>query len=858
MNLTAKTNLIAFFVALARQHSVDLTKRIGGIISRSPLVNWAHELPIHAKGWQGKQEPFSDSNNSNSNARPYCLFLLLAALPANAEDYKWNTTYSGTLPAFYPTAAAACEKWLAVLQSNDSCINSTPCCSNSYYYTAVAGCPVGQVDPSNPDRFFCGATANVNVRDTGGIPRTTCTSYVGINPYCVTTSRQGNGCSDPRKPLNPATGSCETLPKNPIDCPAPSTPNPVNTTTGNKHIDFVDVAAEGNSPIKFSRHYNSSPTYYHPNVFGTPGRKRNPIGQYWYHNYHYGLTVLASEVMLTRNTGQTFAFKSAPNAWQPDSDINYRLQETLSGTTRIGWKVTTPDDSVETYNATGDLLEILNRNGIKQTLTYSNCTAISPNCPVATPYPGAPIDGLLVKVTDNFGNKLSFTYSSTGKLATMSDLIGNNTRYDYDASGNLKTVIYPDDTPAVLTDNPKKTYVYGSDTGETVNTAGVLQPNALTGIIDENGVRYATYQYDANGKAISTEHVGSVEKYSLAYAVDGSTAVTDPLSAIRTTHFTTVLGVIKPTGTDQPGGSGCSAASSAVTYDGNGNVASKTDFNGHKACYAYDLARNLETVRVEGLDSGADCAASLSADSLPLPARKVMTEWHPTFRLPTKVTEPGLETAYAYDSKGNTTHKGLKDLITNKVRAWDTTYTYSATGILVQKAEDGPRIDVNDEVTSDYYPEDAACTGGHFGCRGRLKQVTDALGHATKINRYSANGQPEVTVDPNGLATTLAYDARQRLISMDVGGETTTYTYDPAGLLTKATQPNGAYLAYTYDNAHRLVKVKDQLGNTRTYTLDNMGNRLKEDLTDPNGQLARSQTRVYDALSRLQNLILPQ
>jgi YD repeat-containing protein len=105
---------------------------------------------------------------------------------------------------------------------------------------------------------------------------------------------------------------------------------------------------------------------------------------------------------------------------------------------------------------------------------------------------------------------------------------------------------------------------------------------------------------------------------------------------------------------------------------------------------------------------------------------------------------------------------------------------------------------------------------------------------------------------------TMAYDVRQRLISMDVGGETTTYTYDPAGLMTKATQPNGAYLEYTYDNAHRLTKVKDQLGNTRTYTLDNMGNRIKEDLTDPNGQLARSQTKVYDALSRLQNLVLPQ
>lgn len=104
----------------------------------------------------------------------------------------------------------------------------------------------------------------------------------------------------------------------------------------------------------------------------------------------------------------------------------------------------------------------------------------------------------------------------------------------------------------------------------------------------------------------------------------------------------------------------------------------------------------------------------------------------------------------------------------------------------------------------------------------------------------------------------MAYDVRQRLISLDVGGELTTYSYDPAGLMTRVTQANGATLAYRYDNAHRLIEIKDPLGNTRTYTLDTMGNRIKEDLTDPNGQLARSQSRVYDALSRLQNLVLPQ
>jgi len=165
---------------------------------------------------------------------------------------------------------------------------------------------------------------------------------------------------------------------------------------------------------------------------------------------------------------------------------------------------------------------------------------------------------------------------------------------------------------------------------------------------------------------------------------------------------------------------------------------------------------------------------------------------------------------------------------------------------------------VSDLTTYDYYPADAACIGGHLGCRGQLKQITDALGHVTRLTRYSANGQLEQLTDPNGLVTTVTYDVRQRLTSLDVGGETTTYSYDPAGQVTRVTRPDGAYLAYSYDAAHRLIKTQDNLGNTLTYTLDAMGNRIKEEAHDPGGQLARSQSRVYDALSRLQSLILPQ
>ncbi len=69
---------------------------------------------------------------------------------------------------------------------------------------------------------------------------------------------------------------------------------------------------------------------------------------------------------------------------------------------------------------------------------------------------------------------------------------------------------------------------------------------------------------------------------------------------------------------------------------------STRDFNNNLTCYAHDLARNLETVRVEGFaPSVASCPANLATYT---PAsgtreRKITTTWHSTFRLPASITE---------------------------------------------------------------------------------------------------------------------------------------------------------------------------------------------------------------------------
>jgi RHS repeat-associated protein len=288
--------------------------------------------------------------------------------------------------------------------------------------------------------------------------------------------------------------------------------------------------------------------------------------------------------------------------------------------------------------------------------------------------------------------------------------------------------------------------------------------------------------------------------------------------------------------------------STAITYDANGNVASRTDFNGNRTEYTFDLARNLEIQRIEAKGAPEE--------------RTITTEWHPTFRLITRQAEPLRITTYEYDDDGSrcgargalcrktlqattdtTGAQGFSATLQGTSRIWR--YRYNRNGQVIRV--DGARTDVPDITRYTYYPNDDP----DFGKRGNLATITNALGHVTTITAYDAHGNPLSITDPNGLVTVLAYDARQRLLARTVGTETTLYAYDGVGQLKKVTLPDTSFLAYTYDAAHRLTNIEDNLGNTITYVLDAMGNRTEETITDPHGVLTQKRKREYNALNRL-------
>ena len=654
---------------------------------------------------------------------------------------------------------------------------------------------------------------------------------------------QGYGYYSDSKTCKKSAFSPDRNKPKPLGCLNPTFGNPVEANSGIKLETERDYVS---STLQFTRYYTSRAVSVGSHQLGTYAGKAN-----WSHNFNYQIISNTSGgfnnvFVITPNS--IVVYQLSANGWIADSDINDQLIELKDNAgLRTGWQRSVLESgNVETYDVSGNLIAITDRAGLTQTLSYSNnSTAIGI----------APVAGLLIKVTDPVGNYLDFTYDSNARISTLNSPSGLY-HYNYDVNGNLSIVTYPD--------SKFKTYLY-----ETGYSPTITSRNVLVGVLDENGKRYATWTYDDSAIALTSEHAGGVEKYSANYYSVGNnpaTDVTEPNGTVRTYNFTTVLGVVKSTGQNQPAGSGCSAAASNMTYDANGNIATRTDFSGHTTRYTYDLTRNLELSRTEGLDSAGTTTTA---------TRTITTTWHPTWRLPlvestytgdTATGTPIKTITHVYDAHGNVTTFSEADPVNGISRTVTSIYTYSTvvSSLVLNKVVDGARTDVNDITTYNYYDANATCVASvsnpsvtNLGCRGQLQTLTDALGHITQYNRYNPNGQLEQMTDANSVVTTMLYDARQRMTSRTVAAgtalaATTQYQYDNVGQLIKLIRPDASFTTYTYDDAHRLTDIGDTLGNSVHYTLNPDNSIAKTEYLNADGTTAKFDTFNYDALHRLE------
>ena len=600
----------------------------------------------------------------------------------------------------------------------------------------------------------------------------------------------------------------------------------------------------GHSPLVFSRAYNSK----------LSGQAGESLGSGWSTNIGASLSIAYRDRLTLckepNPPGQYYEcpFKvEAPDSipievtvWGADGSqslFTYESSAALDGTQLVteqtsngqlffmaslpapasgsGFRYLRPDGYTEYFTSAGQLVAVQNPSGLQQTYQYTA--------------------GQLTRITDPFTHYLAFTYFPSGSLYTLTTPAGVFT-YSYDSHNNLSTVHFADGNPANL-DDSTVTYLYG-------NTSF---PNALTGIIDEKGNPYVTWGYDTQGRAVSSQHAGGVDSFTVTgYTTDGagnvtSTQVTEPQAIgqpvlTRTLNFTTINFMTLLTSVSDPC-TECGDKTAAMTYDSNGYVQSKTDFDGNVTQYVHDSFGN-ETSRTEAFNSTQD-------------ARTINTTWNYSVNQPSLITEPegGRTTAYAYNSVGQVLSKTVTDTTTYVARV--TSYAYYPSGLLQTVT------DPMNHVTSYTYDGE-----------GNLSTITKvrigAPNQVTQITQYDANGMPLTIIDPNNVETDLTYDGRQRLTSRTVVGTptnaVTTFNYDLVGNLIKVTLPTGSYLPYSYDAAHRLTGIQDSVCvssvcDSITYTLDNLGNRHAEQTYDPNGALKKTLQRNYNEWNQLISLV---
>lgn len=565
--------------------------------------------------------------------------------------------------------------------------------------------------------------------------------------------------------------------------------NPCDASDGNKYQAEIDYQ----SPIQglsIERHYNSR------------NNKDYGLGVGWSTPFLKRLEIGVNALIARRNKGGSEGFIYKNGQWESGANGSLSLSQTASSYT-----LTLPNGDVETYNLQGNIVSEAYKDYV---LTYAYN-----------------VSNQLESVTNTYGHAITFTYGPDGHVATITTPNSETYQYTYDTFKNLITVTYPN--------THTREYLY-----EIADL-----PNALTGINDENNVRYASFGYHTGtGWAVYSQHATTdndspQEKYTLLYRYyDGrEVTVTDPVGNQQLLNFSTRLGVKKlDRSTDL-----ADNKFFAQFYDSQNNLISRTDEESIKTRYSY----NLENQRIDMTEAvgtteerittyeyyspSIDLVTSSSRSSVNTGSQFVTTTTYDTNLKPDIISEAG------FQPDGTAITRTID-------------MDYDNYGRIQQI--DGPRTDVSDITQFSYY----SCSTGNK-C-GQLQSIINALSQTTTFNQYDANGHVTKMTDPLGVISDFSYDFRGAVTSMTqtpLGGvsRTTIYTYYPTGLLHTITTPTGTVLTHEYDDAHDLKRITDNLGNKIEYRYDLSGNLTSEKIFDPQGALARVKDTSYDIRNRI-------
>jgi len=632
-------------------------------------------------------------------------------------------------------------------------------------------------------------------------------------------------------------------------CPignAPTVGNPINPLTMSKIETVVDYDDPAGSGLRFVRTYHSGAF----SLISDRARyhKRYPepahLGARWRHtwdrvlvqrpDYDGATRSYTSAIILIGEDGKEVRFRHQGGGYVADAGERGHLRDHPEG----GWVYTWPDRTEERYDAEGRLVARTDPNGRAIMLAYDTVPAED----------GRELN-VLVSIRDAQGRELRLRYDDRGRVNRLDTPDGGQVRYDYatvshDLDFDLIQASYPD--------GRQVRYLYDEA------AMGGKPDHKLTGIVDGDGVRFATFTYDSFNRATRSAHGEDLE-----------------WTAVKTGRVNEVIVSQKDarhreawTGLHTEGQFRLSVreeyvrnkyVTRAFDYLDNGTVASQTDYLGVPTTYRYDEARQLEIECTE--------AAGTSV------GRTVKTTWHSTFDKPIRIDSGAHWTTFDYDAHGNLVELregGLADAADASASPWPeervTRYSYDTAGRVL--TVDGPLDGTDDTTRYSYRASDApGCATGTATCtwrQGDLHTLTNTLGQVATVLAYDGAGRVLASTDANGVRTDRQYDAAGRLTETAVRARRdgapsaedriTRVTYNANGAVDTITDPDGATLTHTYDAAHRLIARVDALANRQTIAPDDQGLVGKETYTRADGTQDRHREYTYDTRGVLERM----
>jgi RHS repeat-associated protein len=485
-----------------------------------------------------------------------------------------------------------------------------------------------------------------------------------------------------------------------------------------------------------------------------------------------------------------------------------------TGITR-GYGTANATSERRTYDAAGDITELVDGNGHSTTYEYENFNR--------------------TKVVDPNGHETKWGYNSTHDVTSVTTPRGETTTIKRDAHGNVELIERPAPGEKIQTTHYKYTAqgqlkevedplkhisTYEYDTHGALEAETDPEGDKRTWSNDESGYPKSTVSPRGNAEgAEPAKYTTKIERDEQERPIK----ITDPLG--HTTKY---------------------------AYDRNGNLEALTDANEHTTTYTYNADNQATKVKQPNGDSTETEYDGEGHVTAQIDGNKHTTKYKRNILGQVAEVEDPLKhvTKKEYDAAGN-----LSKLEDPAKRT--TTYTYDAANQLKEVSyseagthavkyeydEDGNRTKMEDGTGTSKYSYDQL---------DRLTETKDGHGNVVKYEYDLANQQKMLTY-PNGKTVTREYDKAGRLESIkDWLEHTTSFSYDQDSNQTKTTFP-GNEDKTTYNEADQLTKTEMKKGAETlaklTYSRDNLG-QLKT--TEQTGLPGEAETKyTYDENNRL-------